>query len=185
MLASASAHNEFSRAIAVDRVGNRETVHRIEATAAERVALAERFELLSLDLFRATLRLGRSEGDPVIAVTGRFEADVTQVCVVSLEPARSHLSQEVALTFSLDQDEAAREVQVEIGERDPPEPIGPEGLDLGEAMVQLFAELLDPFPRAAGARLERTAWDRNEDEKTARGPFAGLEVLKRRGDSPK
>src|SRR5262249_22851349 len=81
---------EFSRLIAADQIGPQETEREIVANAAERARLVERFGLLALDRLSAPLSLKRGRGG-LIQVRGRFEAEVVQACVVTLEPVRSRL----------------------------------------------------------------------------------------------
>jgi uncharacterized metal-binding protein YceD (DUF177 family) len=119
----------------------------------------------------------------LIQVTGHFEAEVTQACVVSLEPVSGRVSEEVALAFSLERDsgEEPRHVDVPVEGEDEPEPIGPLGLDLGEAVAQLLAMALELYPRATGVHLAQDEWGHDEaDTETSGGVFAQLEVLKRK-----
>jgi hypothetical protein len=112
----------------------------------------------------------------VIRVTGHFEAEVTQACVVSLEPVGALVSEEVALAFSLERGsgEEPRQVDVPVEGEDAP-------LDLGEAVAQLLATALEPYPRAPGVRLAQDEWGRDEsDSEASGGVFAQLEVLKRK-----
>jgi hypothetical protein len=64
---------------------------------------------------------------------------------------------------------------VEPEEEEPPEPVGPRGIDLGEAVAQQLALALDPYPRAPGAALPEDL----RAETGAESPFAVLERLKR------
>lgn len=179
---------EFSRPVPVDRLGEAEITEEISAEPGERAALARRFGLLSLDRLSATLRLesaGRLEragARNLVRIAGRLTAEVTQACVVTLEPVSAHLEIDFTLLYDLDaaaaQGEAggeaggAREVRVEPEAEEPPEPVGPQGIDLGEAVAQQLAIALDPYPRAPGAALP-------EEPRAAEGPFAALKSLKR------
>jgi len=94
-------------------------------------------------------------------VASRIEADYT--LLYSLEPGPAPASEDVL------------EVVVDPEAEEPPEPVGPAGLDLGEAVAQQLAVALDPYLRAPGAMLE--------DPKAAEGPggaFAVLEALRGR-----
>ncbi len=84
---------EFSRLVPLDAIGEEEIERQIEATTEERQALAERLDLLSLDRLLGELRLRRPPGGNLIRVSGRFEAEVTQACVVSLAPVPESGSQ--------------------------------------------------------------------------------------------
>jgi hypothetical protein len=183
MALDAQQQVEFSRSVSPETLTGDQSLRRIEATEDERKALAVRFGLLSLDRLEATLYLRRPGRGRVIRVTGHFEAEVTQACVVSLEPVGALVSEEVALAFSLERGsgEEPRQVDVPVEGEDAPEVIGPQGLDLGEAVAQLLATALEPYPRAPGVRLAQDEWGRDEsDSEASGGVFAQLEVLKRK-----
>ena len=175
-MAESQLESEFSRTIRVERIGREEIERRIEAKPDERVALAERLGLASLDLLQADLRLKRlSRGR--IAVEGRFEAKLTQLCVVSLEPVAAQIEGEFAVEFVEAGPGPETEAVVAIDSADPPEPIEDGLIDLGEAVVQQLAERINPYPRAPGADL---TW---QDEKPAmsepKRPFAALSALQK------
>jgi len=181
MAAGKQPEAEFSRRVRVDTLGEDEMVQRIEATADERRALARRFDLLSLDRLEATLHLQRPAGKPLVRVSGRFEAEVTQACVVTLEPVADHLEVSFSRCYSLTAGDAAeREILVDIGEEEQPEEVPSGGIDLGEAVAEQLALNLDPYPRVEGARLEQAEWGGSPEDEQRRTPFAVLDSLKRR-----
>jgi len=171
---------EFPRPVLVQGIGETEFRKVIEATAAERTALAKRFGLLSLKRLTAECRL-RREGEKMIRVAGRFQAQVTQACVVTLVPVTSEVDDSFSLLFSEDAglDHLASEISVELDEEDPPEPIAPGGIDLGEVVAEQLALALDPYPRAEGAELQRLDQGEGRGE-NGTSPFAVLESLKGR-----
>ena len=170
--------SELSRPLSLAALGEGEVIRRIEASEAEREAVAARLGLISIERLDATLRVRRLGERPLVQVSGRFEAEVTQACVVTLVPVRSHLADDIALSYGLDSRMTPMEDE-EVGKEDPPEPHGPEGIDLGEAIVQYLAIALDPYPRAAEAGLERKDWGHDEDDAgQSSGPFAVLQALK-------
>ena len=185
MAASSEPQPEFSRLVPVDRLGEVEITEEISAEPGERAALARRFGLLSLDRLSATLRLERAGARNLVRIAGRLAAEVTQACVVTLEPVGAHLEKGFILLYDLDavaaQGEAggAREVVVEPEAEEPPEPVGPHGIDLGEAVAQQLAIALDPYPRAPGAALPEEPRAGAGGARAAEGPFAALESLKR------
>ncbi len=75
--------------------------------------------------------------------------------------------------------EGAREGVVEPEAEEPPEPVGPHGIDLGEAVAQQLAIALDPYPRAPEAALPEEPRAGAGGARAAEGPFAALESLKR------
>ena len=171
---------EFSRPIARERLGGQVLVEEISATPQERAALARRFGLLGFDLLAATLRIESGDGKGVLRLEGHLSAEVSQACVVTLEPVASRLEEDFTLLYSLEpgpaSDGAEKEVVVDPEAEDPPEPLGPGGLDLGEVVAQQLAVALDPYPRAPGAaHLEVPG-----AEAGPRTGFGGLEALKRR-----
>ena len=186
MAAKPEPQPEFSRLVPVDRLGEAEITEEISAGPGERAALARRFGLLSLDRLSATLRLERAGARNLVRIAGRLAAEVTQACVVTLEPVSARLEKDFTLLYDLDaaahgEDEAggAREVTIEAEAEEPPEPVGPHGIDLGEALAQQLAIALDPYPRAPGAALPEAPRAGAGGARAAEGPFAALESLKR------
>ena len=167
---------EFSRPLAADSLGETAVVKQITASEEERAALARRFGLLALDHLSADLRIRRLPGKGAIHVAGRFAAEATQACVMSLEPVHARLSEEFSQLYALalEVPEPGEHV-IDVEAEDPPETLGPEGLDLGEAVVQQFALALDPYPRAPGAQ---PSIESDEASRIATGPFAALKTLK-------
>jgi hypothetical protein len=142
---------EFSRPVDVSRIGRLEHRLAIAADAGERAALARRFGLLELAELAADLVL-RKRGDGVIEAAGRWRARLAQPSVVSLEPVWSIHDAEARLYFSGalgGRRDAAAEPDP-IDDADWPEPIVDGAIELGEAVVQLMAEALDPYPRLPG-----------------------------------
>ncbi|MFQ5774351.1 MAG: DUF177 domain-containing protein [Kiloniellaceae bacterium] len=172
---------EFSRLMPVERLGEAEAREEIAATPEERAAVARRFDLRALDELRAVVRV-RREGKDLIRVRGRFTADLVQTCVVSLEPVRNRLEESFTQLYTLAPAAAAvREAVVEPDEEEPPEAVGPSGIDLGEAVAQQLAVALDPYPRAPGAKLSQAALGERGEAGDDGGPFAALKALKGRG----
>ena len=188
---------EFSRPIARERLGGRVIVEEISATPQERAALVRRLGLLRLDLLRATARIEPVAGPDgkklgLLRLGGHLSAEVSQACVVTLEPVASRVEEDFALLYGLEPGPApalagAVEVVVDPEVEEPPELLGPGGLDLGETVAQQLALALDPYPRAPGAALAEApggpgavAGGLGTAEAGPRAAFAVLEALKRR-----
>ncbi|TIW79854.1 MAG: DUF177 domain-containing protein, partial [Mesorhizobium sp.] len=62
----------------------------VEADQRQREALAAEYELLSVESYRAELLVASWKRNGV-KVTGRVEADITQACIVTLEPVSAHI----------------------------------------------------------------------------------------------
>ena len=191
---------EFSRPVGRDTLaeaglGGAGSRHEIEADAEERQALARRFGLIALDSLRARVAVAPAGGialgsgvpgdGALLRLSGELEADLVQACVVTLAPLRSRIVEPFEQLYSLAETAApgttaALEIEVAPEDADPPEPVGPEGIDIGELVAQQLAVAIDPYPRAEGASLEALrqagvapAADAGE------GPFAALASLKR------
>lgn len=175
---------EFSRPIAVKDIGDRPVQRRIDAKRPELEALARRFDLIDLKSLGADLSLFW-RGDEVI-VDGTLQAEVVQRCVVSLAEVPSTVNSDFTLVFR-ERAESGQQPEEDIDpdiEEELPEPFGPEGIDLGEAVAQQLSLSLDPYPRHPDAELERTQWGKppqaeEEESEAARNPFAVLKNLKR------
>lgn len=180
---------EFSRPLLVDRISGAPSQIEIEANAAERAALAERFDLVSLERLTARLVVRRLRKD-LIRVKGRLSADVTQACVVTLEPIPARIEEEFEVDFSEGPDGGDLELELDAEAADGPEPLtGPE-IDLGEVTAEQLGLAIDPYPRKPGAevpeqwRAEPEAGPEAEPEPVEKvNPFAALGKL--RGDPEK
>ncbi len=99
---------EFSRPIARARLGGQVIVEEISATPHERAALARRFGLLGFDLLWATAKLEPVDGADgergagLLRLGGHLSAEVSQACVVTLEPVASRVEVDFTLLYSLE-----------------------------------------------------------------------------------
>ncbi len=171
------AEREFSREIEIDRVPVGGRPFAIAAEPSERVALARRFGLERIDRLRAEGTVARAPGEPLVTLTGRLEAEVTQLCVVTLEPVASRLEVELQRLFALGRGSQKEEILVDPL-REEPEPLEGELLDLGEIVAEELALALDPYPRSPGVGLADGGPDAGEEgEPVATTPIA----IERRG----
>jgi uncharacterized metal-binding protein YceD (DUF177 family) len=143
---------EFSRPVAVEGLVRKDLF--VEADPDERAALARRFAIVAVDRLEAEVCLERQGGGQMIRLSGRLRADVVQICVVSLEPVAGHLEEDFEMTFAHERQPEAADVVVDLDDPDPPDPIEDGRVDIGEAVAEQLALILDPFPRAPGARFE-------------------------------
>jgi hypothetical protein len=70
----------------------------IEADAGQRVELASEHDLLSVENYRAELLVERWKRNGV-KVSGRVEADITQACIVTLDPIKARIDEPVEALF--------------------------------------------------------------------------------------
>ena len=152
--------NPFSRLVRVDALPKDGQSQIIEANAAERAALARLNDLPAIASLKASLRLTRA-GRGAVRVRGEVSAEVTQTCVVTLEPIEASVREEIDVRFA----EPARErvagtlnvadksELLDLSGEDPPDPIDNGRIDLGALAAEFLALGLDPYPRKAGAGL--------------------------------
>jgi uncharacterized metal-binding protein YceD (DUF177 family) len=149
--ATGGAAPEFSRLVALARLGAEPFRQDIAATAAECAALARRFDLLALDRLCARVELSRLGKDRFV-LHAAFEADFVQSCVVTLDPVKGAASEEFTLIYG--PPEAEAEIGGTVEDDFDFEPIVGTAIDVGEAVSQQFALALPPFPRLPGANVE-------------------------------
>jgi hypothetical protein len=149
-----------------------------EATPAEREAAAEALGIVSCEALSADY-LVRALGGGRYRLAGKLTANVTQACVVTLEPVAETIGEEVDVAFwpaeSLPGPRGEEEVEVSsIAEI---EPIEHGQIEVGRVLFEILSASLDPYPRKPGARLE---WEEQAggQGRGATGPFAGLKQLK-------
>jgi hypothetical protein len=168
---------EFPRPVDVARIGSAETVHEIGATPDERAGLARRFGLLGLERLEARVTLRRAPAGRQLHLAGHLSADVTQACVVTLEPVANHVEADFAVVYG-DLPENVAEVSVDLDDASAVEPWPAGPLDIGEAVAQELALALDPYPHAPGAGLESPSAGKTAPPERA-NPFSVLEKLQK------
>ena len=151
---------------------------RLEADAAERAALAQRFGLDSIARLEAEVTL-EPDGQAVIA-HGSVEANIVQMCAVSGEPFPARVAEPVSLRFIPGPVTELPEVEIEI-DADACDEIPFEGtkFDLGEAIAQSLALAIDPY--ATGPNADQVRQEAGLADEAASGPFAALAALKNKG----
>lgn len=129
----------------------------IEATAAQREALAEAHGLLSVERYRADLMVTKWKRNGV-KVSGRVEADITQACIVTLEPITAHVDEDVEGVFLPEDSKLARqgfnaagEILLDAEGPDSPETFIGDTIDVGALAEEFFGLGIDPYPRKSGA----------------------------------
>lgn len=160
----------FTRLVPLSRLGSAPFRQQLAAGEVERVALARRFDLLSLDRLEAEIELVREPGGTIL-LSATFGADFEQACIVTLDPVAGSVSERFQLRYGPPEVEES----APAGDDDPAfEPLDGEAIDIGEAVAQEFSLSLPPFPRSADAVIEIEAPDEAEG-----GPFAALAKFRR------
>lgn len=168
---------EFPRPVLVDIIPTRGMDMEIEANAAERSALAERFVISEVRSLSASVHLQAIAGGTLFRVDGRLRAEVVQACVVTLEPLEEKIDETFTMTFGGSEESDSMELDLSPDEDDPPEPLIDGAIDLGEVVAEHLALALDPFPRKAGAVMAKITDEPIEVENKV-SPFAALAGLK-------
>ena len=172
---------EFSRLVDVADLSDGGIEFDIEASAEERQALARRFELQGIETLTAHIglfRIGGSAAMPMVRVKARFQADVVQTCVVTLEPVAAHVEDAAVVDFTPPVGPEPRQISILVDEVDPPEPLLGNQIDVGEVVAEHLALALDPYPRKPGAAFEPAGETDNRAGRDVGGPFAALRSLK-------
>jgi len=175
---------EFSRLVRLEEIAaSGGLTEEIRASAEECARLAARFGLLKLENLKAEVTLRMVAGAAVL-VTGRLEAQVSQACVVTLEPVASKVVSQFAVRYissGLAEGVPEEELDLDFAEEDV-EPLAGDTIDIGEVVAQYLALALDPYPRKAGAEYAAGGKDGvAEVESKELNPFAILKNLKERG----
>ncbi len=168
----------FSYTVAREDVSDDGLEITLKAERETRDILAARYDLLALEEFNARLVIEpwRKKG---IKVAGTLHAVLEQACIVTLDPVPARLDSEFTLLY-LPEDVSGRramEVAVDPLAEEPPDPLPIEGVDLGEAVAEQLALILDPYPRRDGAQLVATESSDDGSEKKP-NPFEILKNLK-------
>ncbi len=150
--------------------------------------LERRLEIKELNSVVAKMTLKRLNRR-VIKVSGTFAADITQECVVTLQPVKNHLEDsfetwyadpEQAVSFARARHERDKEKRMDerpmLDEKDDPEPIIDGKINLGEIVTQYLSLAIDPFPRSEEAK--KMLEESNDPTPAKVNPFAALKALK-------
>jgi uncharacterized metal-binding protein YceD (DUF177 family) len=171
---------EFSRLIAIEGIiPDKPRPEHITASVEECAALAKRFDLQSLSGLKAKLTVLRVSDGNIIRVEGDIEAEVVQICVVSLQGVPSEIKAHFDTYFTEDGKEGFEHEQVfniDVDDEVPDMVINGGMLDLGELTAQYLSLELDPYPRAPGVSLPAQMKESGADTKNR--PFQVLQKLK-------
>jgi hypothetical protein len=141
----------------------------IEADERQRAALAAEYELLSVESYRAELLVTSWKRNGV-KVAGRVEADITQACIVTLDPVAAHIDEPVEALFLPERSKLGREgfegggeIVLDADGPDSPETFSGDTIDVGALAEQFFGLAIDPYPRKPGVSLDTAEDDPAEE----------------------
>jgi uncharacterized metal-binding protein YceD (DUF177 family) len=170
-----SEHDEnFSRLVRAAQIKEAPQAFDLVVDAPARRHLAAAFGLPGIAALRGRFALHHEAGG-VIAATLHITAQVTQTCVITLEPVDQTIDETVALRFvpvaMIPEAEDSAELDPETLDGPDEIPFTGDKIDLGAALTEQLALSLDPYPRKPGAALPAEAMD------SAANPFAALRKL--------
>jgi uncharacterized metal-binding protein YceD (DUF177 family) len=149
----------------------------VEAGADERMALARHLGLVSLERLRAELLISPEDG--MIGVRGTLRAELTQSCVLTLEPVTCRIEAPVQRQFGPDDSEEGGDDNEEFSlqSADPPDPVIDGLIDLGAVVAEQLALEINPFPRAPDADFDAVE-SADAGIEGSGGAFAALSAFK-------
>jgi uncharacterized metal-binding protein YceD (DUF177 family) len=157
---------EFSRPLIVLRVPRKGSHEVFAADPAECKALAKRFGIPSISSIKAHLIAMPHRGGG-LKVTGKIEAEIEQVSVISLETFSTKPKFEVERYF------LPPKILVNA-EEDDADPIENGEVDLGELVAETIGLELEPYPRKPGEAYDNPVLDSGEDDEKPPSPFAKM-----------
>jgi hypothetical protein len=132
----------------------------IVADEKQRQSLAAIHHLVSVERYRAEL-LVTSWKRNGIKVDGFVEADITQECVVTLDPITASMREKVEGLFLPEDSKLGRqgfnnagEIVLDAEGPDSPETFSGDTIDVGALAEEFFGLGIDPYPRKPGAVVE-------------------------------
>jgi hypothetical protein len=167
----------FSRIVRLDALPAEGETFALEATPEERAALARSYKLPSIEALTASLTVRRASRGGA-RVTGGVHGELTQTCVVSLDPFPAVVDEEVDVRFAPPTDDRPRPADEPFTvsmDEDEPDSLIDGKIDLGALAAEFFAIGLDPYPRKPGVVFEPSS-----EEPEELSPFT---VLRGKGDA--
>jgi uncharacterized metal-binding protein YceD (DUF177 family) len=153
---------------------------RVTIPASGLTAIAERLDLPEVSSLAGDLQIHRQTVD-LIEISGRLEAQLKQVCVVTLEPFEAEIAEDFRQLFTTNPALAAAEIDDPMSDDSWPELLESDEIDLVDFVIQQLALSLDPHPRAPGAALEAESLASGDAGDASRpNPFASLPDLMKR-----
>ncbi len=165
----------------------------IDASDDVRQKLAKHLDVDAVDEVKADFVLSQPKGNHAVKVEGRITAKVKQTCVVTLEPLRVVIDEEMesyyadysqATPFS----KAKKNLYSKYGmdeipimeEDEEPESMRDGKIDLGELAMQYLSLAIDPYPHKEGlSEEEKVSTAGKTEEETYKNPFEALRDLQK------
>jgi uncharacterized metal-binding protein YceD (DUF177 family) len=163
----------------VTDIGERPLARTRQATAEERVELARELDILSCEGLSVAYEISPLNAGRY-RFAGTLECDVTQACVITLDPLQAHLSEPFSIELGpagmLD-DEPSDGGDREVLSIPDVEPIEDGRIEVGAMVHGVLSAAIEPYPRKSDAAFD---WvdPKIEADAAAASPFAALAKLK-------
>lgn len=163
----------------VTDVGERGLSQARQASEEERIELARELDIPSCESLSARYEI-KPLGAGRYTFAGTLDADVTQACVVTLEPVPARLSE--AFAIELGPADVLEDASPVAGDREVSsipdvEPIEDGRIDVGSMVFGILSAALPQYPRKPGAEFDWVDPKAAADSDGA-SPFAALAKLK-------
>jgi uncharacterized metal-binding protein YceD (DUF177 family) len=161
------------------RLGNAGDTVTFAADEAQRAAIAKWSGVLSLERLEVTVAIAKL-GATRFGLDFTLAADVTQACVVTLEPVPAqiahHFRRDLLFTgplrHKLEDDDS--EVVLDLAKEEGPEEIQSLHYDLAVPVLEEYVLSLEPYPRRPGVAFT----PQSQPSEAPESPFAVLKGLK-------
>ena len=169
---------EFSRLVSILDIEADGIEINILANSLECDALAKRFSVKHVQRLSAQLIFSTPRGELLPKLEARYIAEITQICVVTLEPMTSIIENKFFSTFAeKDVFKIDEELVFNVNDVDPPEIINNGFFDAGELVSEHLLLEIDPFPRVVGAEFCQSNVYSTTKVKNKFNPFETLKKL--------
>ena len=171
----------FSRSHKADEITPKGLSGCLTANAEECAFMARILDLPKLDSLHLDYQL-RRVGRNRFRLQAHLLAEVTQSCVVTLDPVHNKIDEKFEIEFwtpeQVEQLEAEAEQDGKSVPLDGPEPLVDGSIDVGQLAYEHLAAALDAYPRKTDARFEWQDPRAGGMAKSGNRPFAVLARLK-------
>jgi uncharacterized metal-binding protein YceD (DUF177 family) len=173
----------FSHPYNLARLGNAGDKVQFTADAGQRGTIAKWAGILSLEKFQTQVEIAKRAPNR-FGLAFRLSAQVTQACVVTLEPVSSPIEKTftrelvfVGTARHREASDSGPDLVLDEALEEGPEEVDSLHIDLGAPILEEFALSLDPYPRRPGVEFAPQSPDSDRPE----SPFAVLKSLKQGG----
>jgi uncharacterized metal-binding protein YceD (DUF177 family) len=171
----------LTQAYNLARLGNSGDEVRIDADEAVRAAIAAWSGVLSLEKLQALVKIAKL-GPTRFALDFTLDADVTQACVVTLDPVPGHIAHSFRRELEFTgpsrrkpvEDDSGPDLVLDLTKEEGPEQIESLHYDLAGPLLEEYVLSLEPYPRRPGVEFAPPP----EASQGPESPFAVLKGLK-------